>query len=116
MTRPRKTRSMRGVMVDFDLIAIKEQMAAQPAPLEVRARENFIDRKLRRRIKKSAVAVTENVAKTKDDVVTPPMPAPVEDQGDLIDEKIIEVEDDKKLDAPIVKQKARKEHGSTKTT
>lgn len=45
----RKVRSAKGTIVDFDLLAIKQQMAAQPAPTNVEAREKFIDRKLRRR-------------------------------------------------------------------
>lgn len=47
-----KVRSIKGVFVDFDLIRIKQQIAAQPAPLNVREREAFIDGKIRRRSKK----------------------------------------------------------------
>lgn len=48
----KRVRSAKGVVVDFDLIAIKEQMAAAPAPLDVKKRQDFIDRRMRRRLKK----------------------------------------------------------------
>jgi hypothetical protein len=46
----RKVRSMRGVEIDFDLMDIKAQIAAAPKPLEVKAREDFVDRRMRRRL------------------------------------------------------------------
>lgn len=48
----KKVRSARGDMVDFDLIKIKQQIASRPATSDVRARQDFIERKLHRRIKK----------------------------------------------------------------
>ena len=48
----RKVRSAKGVLVDFDLLQIKEAIASAPKPTEVRKREDFIDKKLRRRVKK----------------------------------------------------------------
>lgn len=45
----RKTKSMRGTVVDFDLLDIKNQMATTPKTTEVQAREDFVDKKLRRR-------------------------------------------------------------------
>ena len=48
----KRVRSAKGVVVDFDLIAIKEQMASAPAPLDVKKRQDFIDRRMRRRLKK----------------------------------------------------------------
>ena len=56
---PRKVRSMRGVVLDFDLLKIKEQMAAVPAPQELRAREDFIEKRLCRRVRRAKVAVVE---------------------------------------------------------
>ena len=47
-----KARSMRGQVVDFDLIRIKRQMAAAPKTTDVKAREDFIERRLRRRVKR----------------------------------------------------------------
>lgn len=49
-----KVRSARGEMVNFDALKIKEQLADRPAPLEVKAREDFVDRRLKRRAKRKA--------------------------------------------------------------
>jgi hypothetical protein len=49
----KKVRSARGDMVDFDLIKIKEQIASRPTTQDVRARQDFIERKLHRRLKKA---------------------------------------------------------------
>jgi hypothetical protein len=56
-----RARSAKGEMVDFDHLKImKNQMAAKPISIEVQARQNFIDQKLRRRVRakvKQAAAV-----------------------------------------------------------
>ena len=41
----RLTRSARGSLVDFDLLAIKQQIAAAPTPVSVDQRRKFIDEK-----------------------------------------------------------------------
>jgi len=41
----RKARSARGEAVDFDLLAIKEQLATTPVPVSVNQRRKFIDEK-----------------------------------------------------------------------
>lgn len=48
----KKVRSMRGEIIDFDVEQIKGQIASRPAPTNVKARQDFIDRKFRRRVKK----------------------------------------------------------------
>lgn len=61
---PKNVRTARGNIIDFDLIKIKEQIASTPKPTDVKAREDFIDKKLRRRvkrIKKAEVVATEVV-------------------------------------------------------
>lgn len=45
-------KSARGVEVNFDLMKIKEQIAAAPKPTTVKVREDFIDQKFKRRLKK----------------------------------------------------------------
>lgn len=45
-------RSAKGAIVDFDLLKIKQQIAAAPKPVVVEARENFIDNKFKRQLKK----------------------------------------------------------------
>ena len=72
------TRSARGVLVDFDLMRIKQQMETAPKPTDVKARESFIDQKFKRRLKK----ITQEV------VVPPPPPSipvvePIPDPQDL---------------------------------
>ena len=47
-----KTKSAKGETVDFDLLKIKEQIASAPAPTDVKARQSFVDKRLRRRLKK----------------------------------------------------------------
>jgi hypothetical protein len=68
----KKVRSARGVEVDFDLMQIKKQIAAAPTPLEVKARQNFIENRLKRRVKKAQNTVDEANA----DEVQPEMPEP----------------------------------------
>ena len=41
----KKARSARGDVVDFDLLAIKEQLATTPVPVSVNQRRKFIDEK-----------------------------------------------------------------------
>lgn len=70
----RKVRSIKGQIVDFDLIKIKQQIAAQPAPVNVREREDFIDKKVRRRSKKnktpeSKLDITVEPAFTEEEMV-----------------------------------------------
>lgn len=48
----KKIRSARGEQVDFDLLRIKEQIASSPPPMDVKKRQDFIEKRLRRRLKK----------------------------------------------------------------
>lgn len=41
----KKARSARGDLVDFDLLAIKQQLATKPVPVGVDQRRKFIDEK-----------------------------------------------------------------------
>lgn len=61
---PRKVKSAKGVVIDFDLLKIKEQIASRPPTTDVKKREDFIDKKLRRRVKriKKDVVAAEEVA------------------------------------------------------
>lgn len=53
----KKAVSAKGLIVDFDLLQIKEQMAKQPRTATVQARENFVDRKFRRRMKQAVDSI-----------------------------------------------------------
>lgn len=57
----RKIRSARGEMVDLDLLKIKEQIAAAPAPIDVQRRSDFIERKMRRRLKKATMETVDTL-------------------------------------------------------
>ena len=53
-------KSAKGVLVDFDLLKIKQQIASAPKTTNVQAREDFIDRKFKRRLKKLTTEVIDN--------------------------------------------------------
>lgn len=103
-----KGRSAKGEIVDFDVLKIKEQMANAPPSVDVRARQDFIDRRLKRRLK-----TTKPVApKLAGAVVSPTLPGTEEfDQpSELIDEEGVEIitgESDVNPATPKSKQKAR---------
>jgi len=99
----RKARSARGVIVDFDLMKIKEQIASMPAPLEVKARQDFIENRLKRRLKKAQDAVIVESTKVEAEPKMPE-PAAVDIQAEsYIETADSEVEPKKKT----TKQKAR---------
>ncbi len=50
---PHHVRTARGKIIDFDLMKVKTQIASAPKPVAVQNRENFIDRKLRRKLRKA---------------------------------------------------------------
>lgn len=72
----RKVRSARGELVDFDYLKIKEQLASAPPPVEVKTRQDFIENRLKRRMKKKP-----SVEKTEVNV-EPNLPEP-EETNDL---------------------------------
>ena len=79
----KNAKSARGEIVDFDLIKIKEQMASAPPSTDVKARQDFVDRRLHRRVKRAkapapkiaAVEVEPTVPST-EDPVDPPVEEP----------------------------------------
>jgi hypothetical protein len=46
-------KSAKGEIVDFDLLKIKQQIADAPLSTKVAARQNFVDNKFKRRIKRT---------------------------------------------------------------
>lgn len=76
-----KARSAKGRMIDFDLLKIRQKLSAQPVTVDVKAREDFIDKKLRRRMRKTKIATAGPIdieAEVKAPVlIDPPKPAPV---------------------------------------
>ena len=61
------TLSVRGERVDFDLMKIKEQIAAAPKTITVTAREDFIDQKFKRRLNRQIKEVTAQIT---EDIIT----------------------------------------------
>lgn len=70
----RGVKSARGVLVDFDLLKIKQQMASAPKTTDVQAREDFIDQKFKRRLKRMTLDVKQTVAETQEAADLDPLP------------------------------------------
>ena len=100
----KKVRSAKGQMVDFDLLKIKEQIASDPAPLDVKARQDHIDARLRRRLRKVKKSAPTPTAPVKVEKKMPAAERP-EQPEELIDDKPAVEED---VVAKVTKQKARK--------
>lgn len=49
----KKIRTAKGDVVDFDLLKIKQQISTNPTPTDVKQRQQFVDKKLRRRYRKT---------------------------------------------------------------
>ena len=105
----KKTKSARGELVDFDLLKIKEQMASSPPPVDVRARQDFIDKRLRRRLKKVVTPAPRIENKNVAIPVAPAMPRTEDLNAET--RMITEVELVQSLESSITptvsKQKAR---------
>lgn len=67
----KSVKSARGVEVNFDLIKIKQQIASAPKTTDVKVRENFVDQKLKRRLKRASRSVSEQLAEIKVDPKLP---------------------------------------------
>lgn len=70
----RSVKSARGDTVDFDLLKIKQQIASAPKTTNVKAREDFIDQKFKRRLKKMKRDAIDTVTPSADT----PQPEPDE--------------------------------------
>ncbi len=70
----KKVRSAKGELIDFDYLKIKEQLATAPTPIEVKERQDFIENRLKRRLKKK-LPIIEKLAVD----VAPILPSPAEE-------------------------------------
>lgn len=112
---PKKVRSAKGEIVDFDLMKIKEQMANAAPPADVKAREDFVDRRLRRRLRRTTVRPPAPKLPSKPVEVDPVIPSTNPVQSEMIDE-VVSAENKalaktpagRKVAAKKTKQKARK--------
>lgn len=82
-TKGKGARSARGEIVDFDLLRIKENLATSPKGQTVKAREDFIDNKFKRRMRRltEATAAAPAIApiQAAPQVVIPPVDEPTAD-------------------------------------
>ena len=82
-----KGKSAKGVIVDFDLLRIKEQMASAPPSIDVQKRQDFIESRMRRRARKKVPAGLLEKANEKLDVaVDKELPSVEGEVGELIEE------------------------------
>jgi len=55
-------KSSRGVNVDFDVLKIKRQLASAPPPTEVKVRENFVEKRLKRKLKSRTIDTAPEIS------------------------------------------------------
>ena len=76
-------KSARGQVVDFDLLKIKQQIASAPKPTQVQVREDFIDQKFKRRLKRmNAEVIAATASGQSADDINPMPDADDQDQED----------------------------------
>jgi len=85
----RKTRSAKGVEVNFDLMKIKEQIASAPPSIDVRKRQDFIESRLRRRPKKKLPNIPAPES-TKEIDVEPALASVETEVAPMIEEPVVE--------------------------
>lgn len=84
---PKRVRTAKGQIIDFDLLKIKEQMENAPKPANVQARQDFIDQKMRRRVNRVKEQIAEAKRNPKVPVdVKPDLEVQSTEQGVKIDE------------------------------
>ena len=84
---PKRVRTAKGQIIDFDLLKIKEQMVDAPKPTNVQARQDFIDQKMRRRVKRVKDQLAEAKKNPKKPVVVESdLEVQTAEQGPKIDE------------------------------
>lgn len=83
-------RSARGEIVDFDLLRIKENLGQAPKASTVKAREDFIDQKFKRRLRRMSETVAQAAAPQAGTAQPQPAVAAVEP---AVEEVALEVED-----------------------
>lgn len=60
----KKVRTAKGQIVDFELFKIKESLSNFPTTVEVKARERFIENKMKRKLKKAKNKMLEDMKDT----------------------------------------------------
>lgn len=116
----KKVRSARGEIVDFDLLRIKEEIASAPQSLHVRKRKDFIEQRLRRKIRTIASDIEDKKEENKKKGV---VAAAIEAEPNMPDTEVVELKveeveekkEEKKEEAPKTtsRQRARKKTTTT---
>jgi hypothetical protein len=100
----KKVRSMRGELIDWDLATVKNQMKDKPAPVNVKNRQDFIDAKLRRRVKK----VKDQLGQLESSKVDRKIAAPPVEERAKIDEAPVEANTTEQVETPEVENTTSK--------
>ena len=98
-----KGKSAKGVIVDFDLLKIKEQMTAQPPSIDVKKRQDFIENRTKRRRKKVPQELID--AASAELEVEKELPGVEGEPNKMIDEPVEDITEE--TPALKTKQKAR---------
>lgn len=93
--------SARGERVDFDLLKIKQQIASAPKTTTVKAREDFIDQKFKRRLARQTREVMNQAATPESD----PLVEDVVDDVEFDIEDVVDETEDNKNIPPKTKSK-----------
>jgi hypothetical protein len=93
----KKIRSAKGVMLDFDLMKIKEQIANVVPPVDVKQRQDFVERRLRRRMKKPLPQTTAAIE------AQPRLPTVIDEPKPLIQEPASRSKTKKPRSRPVKK-------------
>lgn len=99
-----RVKSAKGKVIDFDLLKIKRQIAGKPISIDVKARQNFIDEKVRRKLRKIKQATAAGI-KIDDPVLTAVEPTEVSPLIEKQEKQVIDLT--KTTEDKIVKQKIR---------
>ncbi len=97
-----RVKSAKGVVVDFDQLKIKRQLADKPVSIDVKARQAFNDQKARRRLRKVTKQATAAAISVDDQVLSnvgPTNAQPIVTQP--------QIEDNSKSEEKTAKQKIR---------
>lgn len=105
----KKVRSAKGELVNFDLLKIKEQIGSAPPPQDVKLRQDFIEKRLRRRLKKVPAPAPKIEANSP---VSKKMPGTenLSEEPEMIDEDkpLVEMDDDTQTNSSSTRRQKSK--------
>lgn len=87
-----KVRTARGDIIDFDEVRVKQSLAQSPANIQVKAREQFIDQRLKRTSKRRAALLSQQLLDQNQETLEPVEELPlVDDEAEAPTESVVEV-------------------------